>query len=913
MRLHRAFMEGRQLPASLRPFGCVITALCAILCAAPQPAWAAPTTTTTALSVASSGNAVTTVASGVLVTLTATVTAVGSPVAPGQINFCDATAKSCTDIHLLGTAQLTSKGTATFKFHPGIGSHSYQAVFVGTTVNAAGSSAPAALTVTAPTIYPSFATIASGGNAGNYSLTATVLGNGPVSPTGSVSFLNNSNSNAVLGTATLTANPAGLSFVPMSLFLDAPTLVVAGDFNGDGISDLAVPSEFNETVTVLLGNGDGTFQTVAESSTVGNSPSSEAVGDFNGDGKLDLVVVDSRLGIAQMLLGNGDGTFTSTAGPETGTTPSSVAVGDFNGDGKLDLAVANSGSNTVTILLGKGDGTFTPAASPATGTTPCWIAVGDFNGDGKADLAVANSSSNTVTILLGNGDGTFTGAASPATGTAPNSIAAGDFNGDGKQDLAVANGSSNTLTILLGNGDGTFTPTASPATVPSPSLLQVGDFNGDGKVDLATNNLNVGTLSILLGNGDGTFSAVANPPSYYPVSSSNGPSAQSIAVADFNGDGAADIAVAGFLADSDRLFTLLSVSQSATAMLSNVVVFGSESAPVDATYSGDTNYSPASPAEAGLPETLPFSVANTPIANVSSGSSSTSTITLTPNGGFTGSVTLTCSVFGAPIGAVDLPTCSILATVTIAGTAPATAVLTINTQAQTSGGQYYASVTASPTEYPNFMNGSQPSFTVDGPPISPGFLVDNSGSTPDGPILPGDTVTSAILAIPFGGFTGSVMFSCTVTGPTAAVDLPTCTVSAPPAITGTAAVMTTLTVNTTAAAASSAQARSVFEHNSSLQRMFPLGASGIVVASLLFGLPIRHRRWKALLPLLLFAALAAAAIGCGGAKPMASMTPPTPTPAPPANPGTTAGLYTVTVTGASGTIMATTAVTVTVI
>jgi trimeric autotransporter adhesin len=135
----------------------VLAVVCSILCAAPQPAWAAPAATATALAFTSAGNAVTTVTSGALVTLTATVTAGSTAVAPGQINFCDATAKYCTDIHLLGTAQLTSAGTAALNLRPGIGSHSYRAVFVGTKANAASTSTAAALTVTG--VYPTISTM----------------------------------------------------------------------------------------------------------------------------------------------------------------------------------------------------------------------------------------------------------------------------------------------------------------------------------------------------------------------------------------------------------------------------------------------------------------------------------------------------------------------------------------------------------------------------------------------------------------------------------------------------------------------------------------------------------------------------------------------------------------------------------
>src|SRR5271155_2966611 len=181
MRLQRS-ISGQAMMSALRPSGLAIAVVCSILVAAPQQAWALPASITTILAVASAGNAVTTVTSGSVVTLTATVTAGGNPVNPGQINFCDATAKYCTDIHLLGTAQLTAAGTAVLKFRPGFGSHSYKAVFLGTTNAAASTSANAQLTVSAPA--PSITSIVATGPIGTYSLTATVSGSAGVAPSG---------------------------------------------------------------------------------------------------------------------------------------------------------------------------------------------------------------------------------------------------------------------------------------------------------------------------------------------------------------------------------------------------------------------------------------------------------------------------------------------------------------------------------------------------------------------------------------------------------------------------------------------------------------------------------------------------------------------------------------------------------
>jgi len=194
------------------------------------------------------------------------------------------------------------------------------------------------------------------------------------------------------------------NMVPSSPFgVSSPASFVAvADFNGDGKLDLAIAAN---GVTILLGNGDGTF-TLSPGSPIpaGSAPDAIAVADFNGDGKLDLAVANNGSNNVSILLGNGDGTFASPAGSPiaVGSQPQSIAVGDFTGSGRLDLAVANYGSNTVTILLGNGDGTFTQAVnSPVpVGKGPISLAVSDFNGSGRLGLAVANISDGTVSILL---------------------------------------------------------------------------------------------------------------------------------------------------------------------------------------------------------------------------------------------------------------------------------------------------------------------------------------------------------------------------------------------------------------------------------------------------------------------------------------------------------------------------------
>ncbi len=365
--------------------------------------------------------------------------------------------------------------------------------------------------------------------------------------------------------AVLIANGDGSFQAPVSYLTGSfqPMSVAAGDVNGDGFADLVVASVCPTSATcgtgqvsVFLGNGDGTFKSPVPYNTGNGGSYFVAMGDFNGDGYPDLAVCNQTAAdsVIAILLGNGDGTFQSPMAYSTGA-PSAVylAVGDFNNDGSVDLAVANANAeDTVSVLLGNGDGSLqAPMIYAAGGAYLTAVAIGDFNSDGSLDLAVVNScasfiqscsQSGSIGILLGNGDGTFKPAVSYGSGgNEPNSVTVADFDGDGVLDLAVSNLSSSSggsaagaVSLLSGNGDGTFQPASTFATGGNyASAILSGDFNADGQPDLAvvnqcatTGGCSSGVIGVLL-NTTAKFGSYATTTS---LTSLPNPSATSQAV-----------------------------------------------------------------------------------------------------------------------------------------------------------------------------------------------------------------------------------------------------------------------------------------------------------------------------------------------------------------------------------------------
>ena len=341
----------------------------------------------------------------------------------------------------------------------------------------------------------------------------------------------------------------------------SPGSVEAADFNNDSFIDLAVTSETDSSVTILLGNGKGSF-TKAEGSTffAGPLPNDIAIKDFNKDGDPDLAFANHENKFLTVLLGNGKGSFTAAPGspfhvkgiPHT----HGIATGDFNRDGWPDLVTDSWGNDQVEVLLGDSFDLFkTPGIFFKVGKRPYQrLRVADINSDGADDIITTNTESNNATVLLSDGKAGFNEApGSPySCGDAPFGISIGDVNADGKPDLAIINSPASMaegkgksgLTVLLNDGTGKFiTMKGSPyESGKIPNRIAIGEVNGDGVNDIITSDNDDNKIYLFLMNKNGTvlsqsFIIVGNHP-------------KGIAIADLNSDGKGDIVVCNQL-DND--------------------------------------------------------------------------------------------------------------------------------------------------------------------------------------------------------------------------------------------------------------------------------------------------------------------------------------------------------------------------
>ena len=622
-------------------------------------AWATtPVATVTSLSIASPNNPGNAVPYKTPVTLIATVTTLtsGTPVTSGLVLFCDAGAPVCENNSALALVQLTAanpNSTATLKVGSGdLGSHSYKAVYRANNLYDTSTSAPVSYTVTGT--YASTTTITPTGNVGDYTLTGTVAGVGDTisaGPTGTVSFLDASAGDHLLGSLTLGTITLSTAFagapgspfdIATSSTTDRSVAIASAYLDTDNNLDV-VTGDYAQTITVLLGKGDGTFQPKV---TYDGCPTGIALkivlADFNRDGKTDVALgcSDGNKGSLTILLGKGDGTF-GTAKSFTAGDVAGIATGDFNSDGILDFAVSNKSQQNIMIFTGKGDGTFNTGHIVITPSVALHdVVVADFNSTGSSkgtdDLlyavstATPSSQLSDLYLATGNGDGTFNTPALIASNVGE-FLTAGDTNSDTFPDVVsttikLAPNVSPSLFVLIGNGDGTFQPTVT-YTSDIPSDPHLADVNGDGKADIIAGG-SFGAL-VYQGKGDGTFKPYSEP--------RIGGFAFTYAVnaGDYNNDGNSDLI--GTDAKKPQAAVALSqVVQSAdAAALKKVALMplGSGTHNVDASYEGDHIYMASISATTPLladpaPTTLTLSVS--PTSGTLSGQPLSLSATLSP-------------------------------------------------------------------------------------------------------------------------------------------------------------------------------------------------------------------------------------------------------------------------------------------
>ena len=323
--------------------------------------------------------------------------------------------------------------------------------------------------------------------------------------------------NGTTSAGDIVVSPLGVALYPGPEFPvgNAPNSAAVADFDGDSIQDIVTANYGSESISLLIGNGQGLFLQ-EQRFDAGEFPASISTADFNGDGKTDVVTCNTGSNDVSVLIATTNGSFEAEDRYTVGSSPFSVSVGDFNDDGDADIVTANQGSDSVSILFGNGDGTFQTQQAFAVGDVASSVAVGDLNGDSNLDVVTANKgcrfggpvpcgSSNTVSILFGNGDGTFQDQQTITVGEGPFSVGLGDLNEDGSPDIVTANEDADDISVLLSSGGGSFAAQQRYAVGTAPDFIAIADLNDDGHSDVICPNAGSNDVSLLTGDGTGVL------------------------------------------------------------------------------------------------------------------------------------------------------------------------------------------------------------------------------------------------------------------------------------------------------------------------------------------------------------------------------------------------------------------------
>ena len=343
------------------------------------------------------------------------------------------------------------------------------------------------------------------------------------------------------------AAPSTLEFALLdTVDTDTPSRPYGGlgsDLNGDGWLDLTTINEDTSDLRVFLNTADGSGLVdpfLTPTASTGSTPSPNEPSDFDRDGNVDVATANPGADSVSILLGNGDGTFAADQEVSVTGQPRGIAVLDVDGDGDVDLATANVTSSLINVLRNDGSGAFGNVTTFGTGSAGEWaIAAGDMNGDGILDLVVGGNPANRIYVYLSNGNGTFTLSDDESSGGSPWMVVLGDLDGDGTVDVSVANNSGSGA-ILLGDGAGNLGTAQIQAIDPAGVATDVGDVDGDGDLDWITASFS-GDWALFLNDGDGNFTFDRE---------FDAPAAASCSIMmDLDNDGDLDLALVDELAD----------------------------------------------------------------------------------------------------------------------------------------------------------------------------------------------------------------------------------------------------------------------------------------------------------------------------------------------------------------------------